>query len=154
MPRKTYIKKSVKWSRPTAKGKKRVAGAKSLGKLKKELDGVVSRYVRQFWSKEGIVYCYTCNKPMEIKKAQCGHFVPRQYLATRWEFDNLRPQCMGCNVWGRGQLLDFEENVKAELGDERVEQLKVSRNQLMRPDKAFYEQEIARLTELLKSLNP
>lgn len=148
--KKRKVRKFKRW---TPKGKKRVVAERSLAKLKKDLDAVVSRYVRHFWSYEGgICYCYTCNRPMEIKKAQCGHFVPRSYLATRWELDNLRPQCSGCNIWGRGQLLDFEENLKMELGDVRVEELKQLRNELRKPDRHFYEVQIALFTENLANL--
>ena len=63
-----------------------------------------------------------------------GDFVSRQYLVTRWDEDNCRPQCVGCNLWGRGQLLDFEENLTNELGKEKVEALKESRHLILKLD--------------------
>ncbi len=96
-----------------------------------------SLYIRAKYAK----YCYTCNRPSD--KLQCGHFVPRIYLPTRWEEDNCRPQCAGCNIWGRGQLLDFEENFKEELGEDRVEELKQQRNQLLKLKPDWYQSQIA-----------
>ena len=110
--------------------------SQSLSKLKKELDRVFSIYIRSTQPKR----CYTCGKT-EVT-LQCGHFVPRQYLATRWSEDNCRSQCVGCNLFGNGQLLDFEENLKKELGEETVENLKKSRHQVLKLDRAWYEERI------------
>lgn len=110
---------------------------KSLAKLKKTLDKYFSLFIRAKYPK----YCYTCKKtgiPL-----QCGHFVSRQYLATRWEEDNCRPQCWGCNGFGNGRLLDFEENLKKDLGEKRVEELKMMRHQIIKLSPQWYEERIA-----------
>jgi hypothetical protein len=117
----------------------------TIAKLKKKLDTIYSRYIRAKFPKK----CYTCGY---VGNLQCGHFVSRQYLATRWEDDNCRPQCAMCNIWGRGMLLDFEENLKNELGDVRVEELKKSRHQIIKLDIPWYEHEIAKYQGLLDSL--
>lgn len=112
--------------------------AKSPAKLKKELDRIFSLYIRQKYPKR----CYTCGKT-EVT-LQCGHFVSRQYLATRWSEDNCRPQCVGCNLFGNGKPLDFEENLKKELGEDRVEEMKRSRHQILKLGTAWYLKEIER----------
>lgn len=111
------------------------------GKLKKKLDVIFSKYIRAKYPK----ICYTCKKPAAT--LQCGHFVPRQYLATRWDEDNCRPQCVGCNIFGRGQLLDFEENLIQEIGLKKVKQLKIARHQTLKLDRAWYEERIKFYTE-------
>lgn len=135
------ISKSAK-RRETAVKRKVV----SISKLKKKLDAVFSKFIREKYPK----YCYTCNKPSA--KLQCGHFVPRTYLATRWDENNCRPQCVGCNIFGRGQLLDFEENLKEELGSEVVEDLKRKRSLLWKLNAHWYETEIARYTQIVDKL--
>lgn len=110
-------------------------------KLKKKLDAIFSKYIRAKYPK----LCYTCRKPSD--KLQNGHFVSRQYLATRWSEDNCRPQCWGCNGYGRGQLLDFEENLIKEIGKKKVEALKKSRHQTLKLDRAWYEERIAFYTD-------
>ena len=83
-----------------AKGKKPRTKSKSLAKYKKELDAIFSKYVRLVHAdNDGMVSCYTCGKLKHWKSQQNGHFVSRQYLATRWEEDNCRVQCAGCNVF-------------------------------------------------------
>ncbi len=62
---------------------------------KKKLDTIFSIYIRTKHSDcDGVVKCFTCGASKVIKKIQNGHFVSRQYLATRWEEDNCRPQCL------------------------------------------------------------
>ena len=122
---------------------------KSLGHLKKKLDAVFSKYIRQSHSRGGFCYCYTCGKRMEIKEAQCGHFVSRGYLATRWDESNCRPQCVGCNLWGNGKPLDFEEKLKKEIGKAKVEKLKMKRHTILKVSSPWYEEQIEHYQNLL-----
>ena len=117
---------------------------KTQAQLKKELDKVFSIYIRtKFSDEDGNNTCYTCGKPGTIKTMQCGHFVSRQYLATRWHENNCRIQCAGCNIWGNGKPLDFEEHLKKELGEEYVEEMKLSRHQSLKLDRHWYAEQIA-----------
>lgn len=105
---------------------------KTTSQLKKELDKLFSIYIRQkFSNKDGSATCYTCGQRKESwKQLQCGHFISRQYLATRYEENNCRPQCAGCNLWGGGKPLDFEEKLKKELGAKIVEKMKMKRHEI------------------------
>ena len=117
---------------------------KTSAQLKKKLDTIFSRYIRLKHSKpNGDLSCYTCGKIGTLKTMQCGHFVSRQYLATRWDEDNCRPQEVGCNVWGNGKPLDFEEKLKRELGEEKVEELKRKRHQILKLSPQWYEEQIS-----------
>lgn len=131
---KSLIKKSRSVARQIKPKKKKLP---SLSKLKQETDRLHSLFIRGKYPK----VCYTCKRVGLV--LQCGHFISRLYLATRWEEDNTRPQCVGCNIWGKGKPLDFEENLKAELGSERVEEMKASRKILIKPTRAFYQEKIA-----------
>lgn len=89
-------------------------------KLVKELDSVFSKYIRHKYSnKNGIVKCFTCDREYPIKKIQNGHFMSRKNYATRWEEDNCRPQCYGCNVMKQGMQYEFGKR----LGDEVSEKM-------------------------------
>lgn len=142
-------RKKAATAKKTANKKK----SKSLAKYKKELDSIFSKYVRLVHAdNDGIVSCFTCGKLFYWKKIQNGHFVSRQYLATRWSEDNCRPQCVGCNMFGNGKPLDFEERLKKELGDDRVEELKQMRHQILKLDKQYYEEKIAHYKNLYTQL--
>lgn len=83
--------------------------------LRKKLDAIVSQYVRlSYADKNGIVKCYTCTRRDHWKKLQNGHFVPRQYLACRYDLRNLRPQCYACNMLFNGQAATFAKNLEEE----------------------------------------
>ncbi len=126
---------------------KRKKGPKSKAKLKKELDAVFSKYVRKIYPP----FCYTCGKSSDA--LQCGHYISRQYLSTRWSLDNCRPQCWGCNGYGKGQPLIFEEKLKAEYGNDFVEEMKLSRHKIVILDTVWYMNEIERYKELLEGVN-
>lgn len=125
------------------KRRRRAPGSPAL--LKKKLDAVFSKYVRHIHPAK----CYTCGKVKQRKNLQCGHFISRVYLATRWEPDNCRPQCAGCNIFGNGMFLEFEERLTQELGAERVSELKRIRHNVFKPTKEWYLLEILRYQQLL-----
>ena len=130
--------------RPVAKSssKKRT---KTLSWYKRELDRVFSLYIRNKYPK----VCYTCGKWSTT--LQNGHFIVRKYLATRWEEDNCRPQCVGCNIYGKGMSVDFEEHLVKDLGAARIQQMKDSRKELWKLDLNFYEEKIAKYKALIES---
>lgn len=124
---------------------------KTTSQLKKELDKWFSLYIRNKFSKNGKCVCYTCGALKDIKQIQNGHFVSRSYLATRFDEDNCRPQCVGCNLFGGGKPFEFEERLKKELGEKKVEEMKRRRNDIT---KYFpYEQEIERYKKLVSELS-
>ena len=75
--------------------------------LKKKLDATFSLWVRNRGSKDGYNQCYTCGITKPIKQLQCGHYVSRTALSTRWDEDNARPQCMPCNVFQHGNMVEY-----------------------------------------------
>lgn len=104
----------------------------TISKLKSELDRVFSLYIRAKYPK----VCYTCGK--QGVTLQCGHFIPRNILITRWEEKNCRPQCIGCNLFGNGRILDFEDHLVKELGRKEVDRLKASRFTILKLSTAWY----------------
>jgi hypothetical protein len=87
---------------------------KSKSKLVKKLDSIFSKYIRLKYSKNGICVCYTCGRKYDVKKIQAGHFMSRRHYSTRWDEDNVRPQCYGCNVGNQGRNYEFGLNLNKE----------------------------------------
>lgn len=131
---------------PRTRVKRKKDKLPTLSKLKRETDKYFSLFIRAKYPKE----CYTCGNKGTL---QCGHFISRLYLATRWEESNARPQCVGCNIWGRGKPLDFEERLKKEIGAEKVEEMKLRRKELIKPNRAFFQEQIKKYTSLLEELS-
>jgi len=67
-------------------------------------------------------YCYTCNRKFE--ELQNGHFINRRFLNTRWNDINCHPQCNECNVVKGGNLKVYEIKLRAQYGDEAIDNLK------------------------------
>jgi hypothetical protein len=126
------------------KGKKLITTAK----LKKKLDSIFSQYIRLKYPAK----CYTCGIRKHRKRLQNGHFISRQYLITRFDENNCRPQCVGCNMFGGGKPLDFEENLKKELGDDVVEKMKASRHQIVKLDRQWYVTNIEMYSRAIESM--
>lgn len=128
--------------RPKVKRKK----PKGISSYKKALDTIFSQYIRAKYEKT----CYTCRGGGKV--LQCGHFVSRMYLYTRWNEDNARPQCRMCNCLMNGRAVDFEERLIQEIGEARVYALKRDRKILTKLSLDDYLERISYFQEKLKSL--
>lgn len=87
---------------------------KSKSRLVKKLDSIFSKYIRLKHSKNGICTCFTCGRKYEVKKIHAGHFMSRRHYSTRWDEENVRPQCYGCNVGNQGKQYEFAINLNKE----------------------------------------
>lgn len=122
-------------------------------KAKEKLDAVFSRFIRlSNADSSGNCTCYTCQRMFHWKKIQNGHWIPRNILITRFDENNCRPQCVGCNVFGNGKPLDFEENLIKELGRDYVDKMRASRFQTMKVDVHWYREKIEHYKALVKEL--
>ena len=87
------------------------------------LDKEVSIYVRNKAAVNGWCFCYTCGAPHPVSEIDAGHYISRRYYATRYELDNIRPQCSGCNKYRGGEPVKFRMRLVEEIGEERVRRL-------------------------------
>ena len=91
-------------------------------KLVKKLDTVFSLYIRiKDSNKEGIGTCVTCGKQDHYKNLQAGHFQSRKHYATRWDEDNVKIQCVGCNVFKYGEQFLFSKYLGNNLSEELLD---------------------------------
>lgn len=125
-----------------------VKKTKTLSRLKKELDQIFSRYIRWKYAKNGTVQCYTCSTRKPVKEMQCGHWISRTSLATRFSEDNCRPQCVGCNMFNQGRLDVFTVNLIKEGID--IVKLQQSKYQVLKVDRIWYESKIEYYKQKLK----
>lgn len=89
-----------------------------------ELDKEFSIYIRKFYADhEGMVRCYTCPAILHWTQMQCGHFLRRSHMMTRWDEDNCKAQCYDCNCNRNGMPDVFEEELRCDIGDEDVDEL-------------------------------
>jgi len=121
---------------------------KTQAKLKKDLDAVFSRYIRNKYAKDGMVKCYTCTTIKPVKEMQNGHWIPRNVTATRFLEENCRPQCVACNMFQKGKPDVFAVNLMREGVD--IEELQKKRYVIFKVDRIWYENMISEYKEKLK----
>ena len=107
--------------------------------LKTKLDKLVSEFVRRrFSGPGGMVACVSCGRVKRWQEQQCGHFVSRVRLATRWDMENCNVQCSACNVLLRGNAVGYARwlenrygpSIFAALDERSRRQVKFSRGDL------------------------
>ena len=82
-----------------------------------KLDTVFSQFIRRKYADDrGLVQCYTCGQWMHWKSADCGHYLKRGNLATRFSEMNCRPQCKDCNQFKDGKVDIFRKKLLQEYG--------------------------------------
>lgn len=84
--------------------------------LKQKLDKAFSELIRMSHADDnGMVTCIDgCGKTGHWKTFDCGHFVDRDKLPTRWHMDNCRPQNPVCNRMKTGKRYEFGRALNAE----------------------------------------
>ena len=93
-------------------------------KVKKKVWKLFSQYIRLLaQDKNGYVECYTCGVKNPLKKMQAGHWVTGHGNATYINEDYVKPQCYSCNIMRGGNLGEFRDKIRKELGNKIVDQL-------------------------------
>lgn len=79
------------------------------------------------------VKCYTCGKIMEInsRDSQAGHLIKiTESMATAFDENNVRPQCMSCNRYNGGRQDIFYQNLVKEIGQKKVDILYIKKHNI------------------------
>jgi hypothetical protein len=129
-----------------------MAASKPISKLKKEFDSIFSRWVRYSVAKNGMAECYTCRRIFDVKSMQASHFVPRQYLSTRFDERNVKAACYACNMLYGGQPSAFANRLTLEYGPGIISELEMLRRKTTKLTPLWYEEQIKFYKEKVKSL--
>jgi hypothetical protein len=121
--------------------------------IENTLDPLFSKYIRLKYSSKGFCKCVTCGAFKHWKEMDCGHFVGRQFLQTRWDEKNVGPQCTRCNRHESGRGAQFALYLQERYGLGIVEELN-RKSKRVRPVKIAELQELAKgIRTELKKLN-
>jgi hypothetical protein len=67
-------------------------------KLIPKVDAAFSEVIRMTaMDQDGYATCITCGDSMHWTDMDCGHYMIRKNMATRWHLQNCHPQCRLCN---------------------------------------------------------
>lgn len=103
-----------------------------------DLDKVFSLYIRKRDMISGWVQCFTCGALKPIEEMQCGHYVSRSHHSLRWDERNCHAQCVGCNIFKKGNMDEYAVRLVAMYGHSILEEL----NREKHVDKNFSLQEL------------
>ncbi len=97
-----------------------------------KLDKVFSKFIRLRDSKKfehKAFICISCGKVKPYEQADCGHFVSRRYLATRWNEQNCNAQCRHCNRFLEGNKYGYSKGIDKKYGKGTADKLEALKHQ-------------------------
>lgn len=95
---------------------------------KAKLDRVFSEYIRKRDSKDGYFTCISCGRVLPYEQADCGHYINRKHMSTRYSEVNCAAQCRKCNRFDEGNMSGFRNGLVSRYGEERVLMLEMQKN--------------------------
>ncbi len=108
------------WKKSTLRNK----GKSDRSKLIDRLDRVFSEYIRlrdSFKTQSGFYFkCISCGQIKPYEDADCGHYVNRGHMSTRFSEDNCHAQCRSCNRFDEGNIYNYRRGLVAKIGEGRV----------------------------------
>lgn len=93
---------------------------KSLSALIHDLDGHFSRFIRTRDTVDGKVICFTCGKKMSFVESQCGHFIDRDQMPTRFDERNCHAVCEECNCFDPEHITKYKSAMMVKYGEVEI----------------------------------
>lgn len=125
---------------------------KTLAQLKKDLTKAFNAYIRFRDSKDMVFTCISCGNTLPISEMHAGHFIPSTYQSVRFSEENVNGQCRNCNVWKRGNIIEYRPRLITKIGKKRVEALEARRHDLFKPTREWLEEKIAYYKSLTQNV--
>ena len=99
-------------------------------KLIRKLDEVFSKYIRLRDMMQGRVFrCISCGRVLPIEQADCGHYINRKHMATRFSERNCNAQCRSCNRFDEGNMSGYRAGLAKKRGETVVVLLESQRTE-------------------------
>jgi hypothetical protein len=125
----------------------------SLSGLRKKAWKIVSEYVRRKDADQGgTVSCYTCGRLMFWRESQAGHAIGGRTNSVLLDVSILRVQCVGCNVFKRGNYPVFTTRLIKENGMSWWEKKLSDSRQIVKLSRADLEDIIRQYKSKLEAL--
>lgn len=96
---------------------------KSLPVLIHELDIIFSRFIKTRDMKDGRIKCFICGHPMTFQEAQCGHFIDRDQMPTRYDEMNCHSVCQECNCFDYAHKARYRDIMFETYGEWKINRL-------------------------------
>lgn len=91
-----------------------------------KLDTLFSKFIRQR-DCTPVGLCISCGKPITFETSDCGHYVNRKHMATRYDEQNCNAQCRACNRFDEGNIMGYRKGLIKKYGIHVVEALEIKK---------------------------
>ena len=100
-----------------------------MSNLKATLDRWFSLYIRlRDIDANGFGRCISCGKLVHYKDADCGHFINRQHMNTRYDERNCNLQCRSCNRFDEGNNVGYMQGLVKKYGEGVIQELTIKKH--------------------------
>ena len=107
---------------------KTISKAKRIKRLRDKCWEAMSLFTRLKWANpKGFVSCVTCGKVWHYTKMNAGHFIHgNKSHCYKFDYNEhmINPQCVRCNKWLHGNLINYVTFITLKYGPEYVKLLK------------------------------
>ena len=97
--------------------------------LKLKLDRIFSEFIRKRDSKNGYFKCISCGQIKPYAQADCGHYINRQHMSTRFDEVNCNGQCRSCNRFDEGNIQGYRKGLIQKYGLQATDFLEIKKTQ-------------------------
>lgn len=92
----------------------------------KKLDRVFSEYIRKRDCKP-TGRCISCGKIITFETSDCGHYINRKHMATRFDENNCNAQCRACNRFDEGNIQGYRRGLIEKIGENKTDMLEIKK---------------------------
>ena len=94
----------------------------------KKADSWFSKYIRiRDADENGYVACIACGRIKHWTKVDCGHFIKRQFMSTRFNEKNCNGECKYCNNFLQGNDINYAIGLEKKYGPGIIEELELAK---------------------------
>ena len=120
--------------------------------LKAKLDKIFSEYIRKRDTRNGVFKCISCGCILPYEQADCGHYINRKHMSTRFDEMNCNAQCISCNRFDEGNIQGYRRGLVALYGEQQITLLEAKKHNFRKYSDFEYEVLIKHYKEEIKKL--
>ncbi len=97
---------------------------RSIDWLTDKAQSFINAFVRKRDSKEGYFICISCQDLKPVNQLNAGHYYAKEfYKSVRFDLDNIHSQCIRCNKYLSGNLIEYRKTLLDKIGKKKLDQL-------------------------------
>jgi len=126
--RRTKFKRVRRFKKGKSKNKPKIAKLSKIKTLEAKLKSLLYPLIKK---RDGNT-CISCGKKNLSKHDwQAGHYIKAELCNIVWRYNemNINSQCGVCNLWRRGNTIEYRKEMVKKYGEEKVKKLEQCYNE-------------------------